>query len=151
MEYFSRNVEEKGQLHACMPRLLPAKEGSESLQLPLVRLVAHAPASRFLQRLQEALLRRHGLQTAGRHAHVVMVLHSVEVTALFFYSGIRTGTGSTGHSHGQARGRGEVGVVSTQMLHVLRCLGGWRPKRHHSLLLVVLLVVRLLQMCVSVC
>lgn len=137
-------------MHTCTLRLLPAKEGSESLQLPLVRLVAHAPASRLLQRLEEALLRGHGLQAAGWHAHIVVVLHSVEVAALLLHPGVRPGTGAARHAHGQARGGGEVGVVSAQLLHVLRRLGGWRPEHHHSLLLVVLLVVRLLQMCVPV-
>jgi hypothetical protein len=139
-------------MHACLPGLLPAQEGREGLQLPLVRLVAHAPASGFLQGLQEALLRGHGLQAAGRHAHVVVVLHSVEVAALFFHARVRAGAGAAGHAHGQARRRGQVRVVSAQMLHVLRRLRGWRPKRHHPLLLLVLLllVVRLLQMMRSV-
>lgn len=43
MEYFSRSVEERGQLHACLPRLLLAKEGSEGLQLPLLRSVPNPP------------------------------------------------------------------------------------------------------------
>lgn len=86
--------------------LFPAEEGSKRLQFALVRLIPHSAASGLLQRLQEALLRGHGLQTGGRHAHVVVVLHALEVTALFFDSGVGSPrTGPPGHPHRQPRRR----------------------------------------------